>query len=142
ELEEHVRALNRDLFTLEKGKEGQERAELVKTLFRTAHSLKGASGSVNVTLIGNVCHRLEEMLAGVRDGSLALNPERFQLLFAVADAIQDAGVRLRNNEALSGSPLAALLPKLGDSLPSLATSASRTEPMVQTSSGTSVPLTT
>src|SRR5689334_1396825 len=95
ELEEHVRALNRDLLALEKAPAGEVRTELVKTLFRTAHSLKGAARSVDVKLVESVCHRLEEILAGVRDGSLALSPERFQLLFAAADAIQDAGSRLR-----------------------------------------------
>ena len=40
ELEEHVRSLNGDLLALEKS--GPERkAELLKNLFRAAHSLKG-----------------------------------------------------------------------------------------------------
>ncbi len=45
ELEEHVRALNRDLLALEKNPTGDERArsERLKELFRTAHSLKGAA---------------------------------------------------------------------------------------------------
>ncbi|MGQ3030116.1 MAG: Hpt domain-containing protein, partial [Ferrovibrionaceae bacterium] len=48
ELEEHVRALERDLLALEKGAEGETRRKLFEVLFRTAHSLKGAAGSVGV----------------------------------------------------------------------------------------------
>src|SRR5947199_267336 len=57
ELEEHVGALNRDLLALEKGPAGPERAERLTTLFRTAHSLKGAARAVNVTVIESACHR-------------------------------------------------------------------------------------
>ena len=41
ELEEHVQALNRDLLALEQDPAGEKRADRLKTLFRTAHSLKG-----------------------------------------------------------------------------------------------------
>ena len=67
ELEEHVAALNRDLLALEKGPAKEERAERLRTLFRTVHSLKGAARSVNVDLIEGACHRLEEILTRVRD---------------------------------------------------------------------------
>ncbi len=39
ELEEHTRALNEGLLALEKRSAGLTRAEVVKTLFRAAHSL-------------------------------------------------------------------------------------------------------
>ena len=112
ELEEHVGALNRDLLALEKDSSGQERTERLKTLFRTAHSLKGAARSVNVTLIESACHRLEEILAAARDDKAALTPEVFAVLFAAADGIEEAGMRLREQQDLSGAPLAALLPRL------------------------------
>ncbi len=112
ELEEHVGALNRDLLALEKDSSGQERTEHLKTLFRTAHSLKGAARSVNVTLIESACHRLEEILAAARDGKAALGPDLFAVLFAAADAMEEAGMRLREQQDLTGAPLAALLPRL------------------------------
>jgi two-component system chemotaxis sensor kinase CheA len=110
ELEEHARALNRDLLALEKTPQGPARAELCKTLFRSAHSLKGAARSVTVAPVETACHRLEAILADVRDG-LTPSPELFQLLFATVDAIEDAGRRLREGRPLDG-PLAALLPRL------------------------------
>src|SRR5262249_41947419 len=55
---------------------------------------------------------LEEMLAAARDGTAELGPDQFALLFAAADAIEAAGMRLREQRDLSGSPLAELLPQL------------------------------
>ena len=112
ELEEHVGALNRDLLALEKDLSAAERAERLKTLFRTAHSLKGAARSVSVTLIESACHRLETILAAARDGKATLGPDLFAVLFAAVDAIEEAGMRLREQQDLSGAPLAALLPRL------------------------------
>jgi two-component system chemotaxis sensor kinase CheA len=112
ELEEHVRSLNQDLLSLEKSPEPAARAQLFTTLFRTAHSLKGAARSVNVGVIEAAGHRLEEILAAARDGVLAAGPEVIQTLFAAADAIQEAGKRLREGRELAGSSLAVLLPRL------------------------------
>ena len=112
ELEEHVRAFNQDLLFLEKNPHAPEQAERFKTLFRTAHSLKGAARSVNVALIEGACHRLEEILSGVRDRNLPLGGELYELLFATVDAIEEAGMRLREQQDLADAPLAALLPRL------------------------------
>lgn len=112
ELGEHVRALNRDLLALEKEEVPSARAELVTTLFRTAHSLKGAARSVNLVVVERACHELETILAGARDGALVIGPDLFRLLFEAADAIEDAGKRLREKETLEAAPLATLLPRL------------------------------
>src|SRR5947207_2004897 len=112
ELEEHVHSLNADLLALEKAAEGTERAERLTTLFRTAHSLKGAARSVNVTLLEEACHHLEELLAAARDRAVALDANLFALLFATADAIEEAGMRLREQQDLTDAPLSTLLPRL------------------------------
>jgi HPt (histidine-containing phosphotransfer) domain-containing protein len=51
ELDEHVRTLNQDLMALEKGVPAPEQAQRLQSLFRTAHSLKGAARSVGLALI-------------------------------------------------------------------------------------------
>jgi two-component system chemotaxis sensor kinase CheA len=112
ELSEHVRTINGELLALEKGPEGPERAERFKTLLRSAHSLKGAARSVDVGLIEETCHRLEEILIAARDGRTAADPGLFALLYAAADALEESGMRLREQSDLSESPLAALLPRL------------------------------
>jgi two-component system, chemotaxis family, sensor kinase CheA len=112
ELEEHVRTLNQELLALEKGPPAEEAEQRLKAVFRAAHSLKGAARSVSVHPIEAACHQLEEILAAARDGSRTLGPEHFALLFATADGIEEAGMRLREQQDLSGGPLADLLPRL------------------------------
>src|SRR5262249_46626599 len=112
ELQEHVRAMNRELLALEKAPVEAGRAERVQELFRTAHSLKGAARSVDLPLSEEVCHRLEDLLGRARDQGVAFEPELFALLFATADVLEEAGMRLRERWDLADSPLAALLPRL------------------------------
>ena len=113
ELDEHVRALDRDALALEKAA-GAERDELTKSLFRTVHSLKGAARSVGLDVVAGACHALEELLASARDRQLELGGDDVQLLFALADALRDAGDRLRDRSGLDGSPIADLLARLDD----------------------------
>src|SRR4051794_12488614 len=112
ELQEHVRALNDDLLALEGEPSGEGAGEALRRLFRTAHSLKGAARAAEVGLIERACHRLEEILSAARDGTAPLGQDRFALLFATADAVEEAGRRLREERDLADGPLAALLPRL------------------------------
>ena len=112
ELQEHVRALNRQSLALEKNPAEAERARRLQELLRTAHSLKGAARSVDLSLIEQACHGLEDLLAGVRDNRVAFDSELFSLLFAMADSLEEAEMRLREQRDLADSPLGALLPRL------------------------------
>jgi two-component system chemotaxis sensor kinase CheA len=108
EVAEHVSSFNRDLLALESGQ--GDPGSLLQSLFRTAHNMKGASRAVDVGLIETACHQLEDILAGARDGERPLDAAAFRVLFATADAIQDAGVRLKEKQSLAASPLATLSP--------------------------------
>jgi two-component system chemotaxis sensor kinase CheA len=59
ELREHIEAFNRELLALERGDNDAARAESIKTLFRTAHSLKGAARAESASKLEQVCHKLE-----------------------------------------------------------------------------------
>src|SRR5256885_1644033 len=91
ELAEHVGALNEGLLALEKAPDEAARADLLKSLFRAAHSLKGAARSVGLRPIEAMCHHLEESLRAVQKGLLPLEADLFQLLYGAADALADAG---------------------------------------------------
>lgn len=112
EVDEEARALNRDLLALEKAPPEAERLDLFKSLLRTAHTLKGASRSVNVGPVETICHQLEEVFANLQHGELAEDPELFALLFSAVDAIDETGRRLRREESIAGGAIAELLPKL------------------------------
>lgn len=112
ELEGHVRDFNDHLPELEKAQTDEQRAAQVAILFRTVHSLKGASAAVNVTLLQDACHRLENLFEAMRQKKLAPGPEVLGLLYEAIDAIEAAGMCLREQQDLSGSPLAELLGRL------------------------------
>ena len=110
EVGDHVRSFNHDLLALESGQ--GDPASLLQSLFRTAHNLKGASRAVDVNLVEKACHGLEDILARARDGERPLDAEAFAILFATADAIEDAGTRLKEKQSLASSPLASLISRL------------------------------
>lgn len=114
ELDEHVRAFERDLLALEKSTTADERRALLLTLFRTAHSLKGASRAVDLREIETACHQLESFLEHALESDEAISQNRIQLLLSVADALRDAGEKVQKKESLAGSPLVRLLPQIGD----------------------------
>jgi two-component system, chemotaxis family, sensor kinase CheA len=63
EANEHLRALSAGLLELEKAAPGATQMELIETLFREVHSLKGAARAVNLTEIEAVCQALENLFA-------------------------------------------------------------------------------
>jgi two-component system chemotaxis sensor kinase CheA len=109
ELEEQVRAMNADLVALEAEPADAER---LKSLFRVVHTLKGAARAVAVAPIEHACHALETLLAEAREGKLRLEREDFALLFSAADALAEAGLRLKAGRDLAGSPLTFLSGRL------------------------------
>lgn len=111
ELEEQVQELNSALLELEQ-RPGDE--ETVQTLFRAAHTIKGAARVTGVDLVEQACHALESVFAGVRSGRRTLDGSDFSLLFAVVDALADAGVHLRAGEQLQGTSLERLVPRIAD----------------------------
>lgn len=107
ELEEQLRAMNAELLALEATPQDSER---LRSVFRIAHTLKGAARAAGVPLIEQACHRLETLLADARQGKTRLTGVHFRWLFAAADALRDAGERLKRGDSLSTSPLASLAP--------------------------------
>ena len=105
ELGEQVGLMNGDLLALEAEPTDQGR---LKSLFRIAHTLKGAARTADVPLVEEVCHSLESLLAEARDGSRRLGQDDFQLLFAAADALAGAGESLRAVTPVETSQLVQL----------------------------------
>ncbi len=79
EATEHLDALGKDLVRLE----GGVTKEVIDSLFRHAHSVKGMAGSMGFNETTALAHRLEDLLDRVRD-----SPHRFDRL--VADLVLQA----------------------------------------------------
>src|SRR5258708_3155442 len=92
ELDDHARALERDLLALEKKPAPEVRGELFASLFRTAHSLKGSARTVRLNLLETTGHHLEEVFAAARAGRLPVDAGFFEVLLATVDAIGEAEI--------------------------------------------------
>jgi two-component system chemotaxis sensor kinase CheA len=83
----HLEALDHGLLALER--EGLD-SDVVSAILGPLHTLKGNSGMMGFTGIKDYVHRLEDVMASIRDGGLSLEAGLFDLLFAGASALRDA----------------------------------------------------
>jgi two-component system chemotaxis sensor kinase CheA len=83
----HLEALDHALLTLERD---GENPDVVTAVLGPLHTLKGNSGMMGFATLKDYVHRLEDVLARVRDGALPLSPALFETLFAGASALRDA----------------------------------------------------
>jgi two-component system chemotaxis sensor kinase CheA len=91
EAAEHLKAMSSLLRALAQATEG-ERAGLVETLFREAHSLKGAARSVNLYAVEGLCKALEDVLAELKGHAIhpvgALPADWFSTMYRATDALE------------------------------------------------------
>jgi chemosensory pili system protein ChpA (sensor histidine kinase/response regulator) len=85
EASEHLEAMTACLMRLEQ--EGSSPGEIA-ALFRAVHTLKGAAYTVGCRPMGDLAHRLEDVLGAIRDGQAALTPGVIEAVFAGADALR------------------------------------------------------
>jgi len=86
EAEEHLRAMSLALPALS---DQPDDKELLQSIRRSTHSLKGSAGVVGFQEMARLAHRMEDLLDLLYDGQLPLTPERLDLLFASTDAFED-----------------------------------------------------
>jgi two-component system, chemotaxis family, sensor kinase CheA len=113
EADEHLQTMSSGLLELEKMPEGARRAELVETVFREAHSLKGAARAVNLADVESVCQSLESVFAAMKGGA-DIPGQLFDLLHQALAAL---GGLLSSEAAAPGTPpLATLIHRLDGAL--------------------------
>lgn len=105
EAAEHLHVITAGLLALE-SKPPQARSEDIETVFREAHSLKGAARAVDFTEIERVCQALEETFAAWRRGDGPLAPHAFDGVHRLLDAI---GALLARDNA-PAAPVASAVP--------------------------------
>ena len=62
--------------------------ELINSVFRCAHNIKGATGAAGCTAIYHLTHEMETVLDQVRGGKLELDPPLMQAVFGVVDRVR------------------------------------------------------
>ncbi len=86
EARDHVNRLNEGLSQLDSGSQD---AEVINTVFRSAHTVKGSSRMLKLAGITDTAHQLEEVLMQLRSGALAYDTSLGQLLHRGVDALAD-----------------------------------------------------
>ena len=87
EAQEHIASISSGLIELEKAPAGQRRAEIVETVFREVHSLKGASLAVTAPEMETVCQSLENVFGLLKKDKIVFTRELFDLLHRASDLL-------------------------------------------------------
>lgn len=86
ECEENLAAMEDACLALESRPDD---AELVATIFRVVHTLKGDAGSLGLAHVAEFAHRLEDLLDLVREGAMEVRPDVAELLLRSVDALRE-----------------------------------------------------
>ena len=90
---ENLDRLDRELIVLEKEPGNRE---VLASIFRTIHTIKGTSGFLAFNKLEAVAHVGESLLSRLRDGLLQLNPERTTALLSMVDAVRQMLASIEN----------------------------------------------
>ncbi len=93
EVDEHLQALDDVLLRLDKG---ETDPDLVQTVFRSAHTIKGMSGMIGHQRMTNMTHAMETALDGVRKNEIQISK---QLINTCLEAVDH--LRMLRNEVSS-----------------------------------------
>src|SRR4029450_2194415 len=85
EATEHLETLTTSLLALEAGARDEE---TLATIFRAAHTLKGAAYTVGCGPIGDTTHQIEDLLGAVRERRSPVTPAVTEAVFAGTSAIK------------------------------------------------------
>jgi two-component system chemotaxis sensor kinase CheA len=84
---EHLAAMRSGLLSLEGDMRDEERLKLISSVYRAAHSLKGASRAVDFTDIETLCQALESLFQAAQKGKLAMKRPVFDAVHATLDTM-------------------------------------------------------
>lgn len=85
EADEHLQVLDDVLIRLERE---SSNAELVQTVFRSAHTIKGMSGMIGHKRMTNLTHALETVLDGVRKNSVQITKPLINICLEAVDYLR------------------------------------------------------
>ena len=86
ESHENLDQLDRDLVALEREPDSRD---LLGSIFRTIHTIKGTSGFLAFGSLESVTHVGENLLARLRDGKMSMTPATTDALLAMVDTVRD-----------------------------------------------------
>lgn len=87
EANEILNSVEQNLLVLEKE---SSTGEIISSIFRSLHTLKGNAGFMEYTDIVAVCHKAESFMDILRSGTTQINSEQISLLLKVVDSLRKA----------------------------------------------------
>ncbi len=131
EVDTHLLRLQQSMVTLE---ENPQDSALLKEVFRSAHTIKGAARMMGFADIARVTHEMESVLAEMRDGTLRLNSDISDLLFEGMEIIAAlTQLQARPNDAAALQTLTEMNPdRLIERLKAIVASVTQPVPSVPT----------
>lgn len=94
EASEHYETIVKGLLDLESKEENYVRQQVIETIYRSTHSLKGAARAVNLPDIERLCFSLETMFGHLKRGEISLTPQLLDTLHKSADMLDSLIKRL------------------------------------------------
>lgn len=85
EAREHVEILSNGLLELENSENQEKSGQIIETLFREAHSLKGAARSVNISEIEEICKSIENVFGKFKKSGDKIPKELINYLLESVD---------------------------------------------------------
>ena len=83
---ENLSRLDQEIVDLEKQ---PRNAELLGSIFRTIHTIKGTCGFIGLTGLGAVAHSVENVLGQMREGNLEASPATISMVLQGVDRIRE-----------------------------------------------------
>jgi two-component system chemotaxis sensor kinase CheA len=110
---EHFELIEQNFLTLE---EAPGDLEILNAIFRSVHTIKGASGFLGLTKVQALAHIGENVLDDLRKGRIPVSPEVMELLFETEDTLKvlvnDVGVNLHKQGAPADPDTSDLIGRL------------------------------
>ncbi len=103
---ENLDQLERHLVVLEKE---PTNSDIISSIFRTVHTLKGTSGFLGLSKLELIAHKGENLLVKLRDGHLLVNSEIITALLSLLDTVRGILKSLENTKTEGDVNAAALL---------------------------------
>lgn len=85
EAQDHFENLEKNFLELE---DNPEDLDVLNTIFRSVHTIKGASGFLGLKVIGELSHKGENILDDLRKGKMKVNPEVIDVLLDTFDLLK------------------------------------------------------
>ena len=109
EASEGLQTLDNQLVELEKHPED---AELLGSIFRVMHTIKGTCGFLGLNKLGSIAHAGENIMDKIRNKQLPVNPDNISIVLEAIDAIKSIILYISNNGNEPNEDYSALIKKI------------------------------